>query len=159
MLAIELISSSLRLQWLGAGLWFPTRDQAGSLQWKQQVLGTSPVVSGKGPVLWLCRKEFLQRQKVAKQVFFEEKEYNMCGETPGQTRGEILWAAPAWQFKSLTRGVYSGFHLASHFDLPGLQSRVGISQDPLLCVLTSGWILPILAKVFWVECPLTLLCL
>ena len=55
-----------------------------------QILGTSPVVSGKGPVLWLCRKEFLQRQKVVKQVFFEEKEYNMCGETPGQTQGEIL---------------------------------------------------------------------
>lgn len=80
MLAIELISSGLSLQWPGVRLGFPTRHWAGSLQWKHQSPGTSPVVSGKGPGLWLCRKEFLQRQKVIKQVFIEEKEYNTCGD-------------------------------------------------------------------------------
>ena len=115
MLAIEWISSGLSLQWLVVRLGFPTRDWAGSLQWKHKILGTRPVVSGKGPGLWLCRQEFLQRQKVVKQVFIEEKEYNTCGETPGQTPRESLWVAPAWQFKSLTWGASSGFHLASHF--------------------------------------------
>ena len=137
MLAIELISSGLSLQGLGVRLGFPTRDWAGSLQWKHKILGTSPVVSGKGPGLWLCRKEFLQRQKVVKQVFIEEKEYNTCGETPGQTPRESLWVTPAWQFKSLTWGTSSGFHLASHFALPGSQPMFGISQDPLTCALAS----------------------
>lgn len=157
MLAIELISSGLSLQRLGVRLGFPTRDWAGSLQWKHKILGTSPVVSGKGPGLWLCRKEFLQRQKVVKQVFIEGKEYNTCGETPGQTLRESLWVTPAWQFKSLTWGASSGFHLASHFALPGSQPMFGISQDPLTCALASVGQGGFYHKIFWAEYPLTLL--
>ena len=44
-----LISSGLRLRWLGAGLGFPARDWAGSQQYKHQVLATRPVVSDTGP--------------------------------------------------------------------------------------------------------------
>ena len=64
---------------------------------------------------------------------------------------------PAWWFKSLTWGVSSGFHLASHFDLPGSQPMPDISQDPLMCALAFVGQDGFYQKVFWVEYPLTLL--
>ena len=44
---------------------------------------------------------------------------------------------PSWQFKSLIRGISSGFPLASHFDFSGSQSVFDVSQDPPMCAQAS----------------------
>ena len=44
---------------------------------------------------------------------------------------------PSWQFKSLIRGISSGFPLASHFDLPGSESIFDLSQNPPVSVCPS----------------------
>ena len=62
-------------------------------RWKHQVLATRPVVSDKGPGLWLWRKEFPQRWKVVKQVFIGRKKYSTCGQTHGQTQRASPWFA------------------------------------------------------------------
>ena len=40
-------------------------------------------------------------------------------------------------FEFLSWGISSSFPLANHFDLPGSQSILGISQDPAMCEHTS----------------------
>ena len=51
-----------------------------------------PVISDKAPALWLCRKEFPQRQKAVKQVksLLREREYNTCRPTHWSGRVKIL---------------------------------------------------------------------
>ena len=46
-------------------------------------------------------------------------------------------------FEFLLWGISSSFPLANHFDLPGSQSILGISQDPPMCAHISWprWIL------------------
>ena len=44
-------------------------------------LATIPVVSDIALALWLCGKEFPQRQKVVKQVFIRRKKSTVCVDT------------------------------------------------------------------------------
>ena len=47
------------------------------------------------------------------------------------------WVTPSWQFELLLWDISSRFPLASHFDLSGSLSIIGISQDPLTCLHAS----------------------
>ena len=88
-----------------------------------------PVVSDKGPELWLYRKEFPQRQKVVMQVkcLLGEKgvQYMWIGTWSDSGGGSL--SLTLWQFELLLWDFSSGFPLASNFDLPGLQSIFDVS--------------------------------
>ena len=58
---------------ISGGLGSQPEMEAGSRQWKHQILALRPVVSDKGLALWLCR-ESPQRWKVVKQVKYSLSE-------------------------------------------------------------------------------------
>ena len=60
-----------------------------------------------------------------------------------------------WQFKSLMWGISSSFPLADHFDLTGLQSLFGISQNHYMYVHGSLSQDGSYQKGIWVEDPFT----
>ena len=71
---------------------------AGSQQWKHQILATRPMVSDKALALQLCRKEFPQRWKVLKQVkylLWGKRVQYLWIDTWADSEGESLscWAA------------------------------------------------------------------
>ena len=68
MCSFLLILSGVGLQWLAAGFGSQLETEAGLWPWACQMLASNPVVSDKALALWLCRKEFPQRQKVVKQI-------------------------------------------------------------------------------------------
>ena len=55
----------------------------------------------------------------------------------GRLRGRVPESRPHGSLNHLYGAFFSGFPLASHFDLPGSQSVFGISQDPPKCAHTS----------------------
>ena len=74
----------------------------------------------------------------------------------GRLRGRVPELHPhGFPFKSLTQGIFSGYPLANHSDLPGSQSIFGLSQDPSMCEYTSLSQDKFYCKGIWVECPLT----
>ena len=65
------------------------------------------------------------------------------------------WVTPSWQFELLLWGIYSGFPLANHFDLPGSHSMFSLSQDPSMCAHAPLSQDELYCKDLWVEHPLT----
>ena len=53
--------------------------------------------------------------------------------------------------KQHPQGISSWFPLASHFDLPGSESLLGIFQDPPVCVCTSVSQNGFQRRVLWVA--------
>ena len=147
------VLGGLGLRNLGAGLGFPARDWAGSRRWEHQILATRPVVSNKGPSFCLCKKEFPQRQKVANQVFIKRKSAPyMCVDAWVDLERESLGHAlvEVW---STSIGHLFRVSLINHFDLTGLQSVFGISQDPPTCVHASLSQSGYYQKGMWVAWP------
>ena len=95
------------------------------------MLASNPVVSDKALALWLCRKEFPQRQKVVKQI-----KYLLRG---GKNKKYIwyMWIDTGVDSESLSHtlvamgitfiGISSRSPLDSHLDFSGSQSIFGTS--------------------------------
>ena len=114
--------------------------EAKSRQWENQILAIRPVVSDKALTLQLCRKEFLQRWKVVKQVkclLRSKIVQSVWKDTRVLSGRESCWVAPSWQLESLLWGISSRFPLANRLNFPGSLSIFGISQDPPMCAHTS----------------------
>ena len=124
-------------EWLGAGFGFPAGSWAGSRWWEHRILASRPVVSDKGPGLWLRRKEFPQRPRSVKQVnclLGGKSVWYVWTDTRADSGWESHWAAPLWQFGLLLWDISSRFPLADHADLPGSQPVFGISRIfPCVC--------------------------
>ena len=123
------------------GLGFLARDWAGSQQWRQQTLATRPVVSDKG--LWpfgFAEKNLykLKSREASKVSIRREKSIIRVDRHMGRCRESLSCAVMQLCSLNYFYGVLlSRFPLANHFDLPGLQSIFGISQDPPICVHAS----------------------
>ena len=108
--------------------------------------------------LQLCRKEFLQRWKVVKQVkclLRSKIVQSVWKDTRVLSGRESCWVAPSWQLESLLWGISSRFPLANRLNFPGSLSIFGISQDPPMCAHTSLSQDEFYWKGVWVEHPLT----
>ena len=69
----------------------------------------------------------------------------------GRIREQVPELYPHGSLKSLKMDISSGFPLANHFDLPGLLSISGISQDPSVDAHTSLGVARSYRKGLWVA--------
>jgi len=143
------------LEW---GLGSQSEIEAGSRQWRRQILATRPVVRDKGPDPSALQKRISTETESteASKVFIrrEKRVQYVWIDTWADSEGESLSCAlvAVW---IIFWGLFSSFPLANHFDLPGSQSIFGVSQDPPMCLHTSLSQDAFYPKGVWVEHPLT----
>ena len=97
------------------------------------------MVSDKGPGPSALRKRISTKTESseATEVFINRKkrvQYEVWTDTSGERVAELH---PRGSLNYFYGVLLSRFPLANHFDLPGLQSIFGISQDPPMCVHAS----------------------
>ena len=144
---------------ISGGLGSQPEMEAGSRQWKHQILAPRPVVSDKdtGSLASLRRISTKMESSEASKVFTGRKKSTECVDRrTGRLREESrsCWVTPSWQFELLWWSISSRFPLANHYDLPGSQSIFGASQDPFLCTHVSLSQDGFYHKGLWVENPL-----
>ena len=143
-LAPNTILGGLGLRLLRAGLRFP--GQRLRLGHSRESTRCSPLDQWSVLALQLCRWGIPTKMESgeASEVFTRKEKYSPCGQTLGQTqscRGMLLW-----QWNSFY-GAFLLVSLASHVDLPGLESKfslylrilpyVGLSHMHLLAKMDS----------------------
>ena len=127
------------LEW---GLGSKPEIEARSWWWEYQSLANRPVVSDKGPGLQLCRKEFLQRWKVVKQVFIIRKKSTVYVDRyTGRLRGRAPESCP----QSSLHYFYGTFLLVSLWPI----ILICLVQSPYLVYLRilSNVLMHLLAKM------------
>ena len=143
------------LEW---GLGSQSETEAGSRQWRHQILTARPVVGDKGPDPSALQKRISTKTESteASKVFIrrEKRVQYVWIDTWADSEGESLSCAlvAVW---IIFLGLFSSFPLANQFDLPGSQSMFGVSQDPPLCVHTSLSRDGFYQQGVWVAHPLT----
>ena len=132
----------LSLQQLPKGLDSQPETEVGLQRWEHQILASRPVISDKGPGLQLCRKEFLQRWKVVKQVFIIRKKSTVYGDRyTGRLRGRAPESCP----QSSLHYFYGTFLLVSLWPI----ILICLVQSPYLVYLRilSNVLMHLLAKM------------